>query len=79
MLLGEPMVRFHQGLAEQAHQDPNFHFHYVTAREMYNLIRAAESGWTGNVAEARDFELVWPAAACGAAGKSLCEVRSFSG
>jgi hypothetical protein len=59
VLLGEPMVRFHQALAELARTDPNFHFHYVTAREMYNLVRAAEAGWTGSVAEARDFELVW--------------------
>jgi len=60
MLLGEPMVQFHQALAEHARQNPNFHFHYVTAREMYNLVRAAESGWQGSVAEARDFELIWP-------------------
>jgi hypothetical protein len=58
-LLGEPMVRFHRALAERAARDPNFHFHYVTAREMYNLARAAEAGWQGSVAEARDFELVW--------------------
>jgi hypothetical protein len=59
MLLGEPMVRFHQTLASRAAADPNFRFHYVTAREMYNLVKAAEAGWTGTVAEARDFELVW--------------------
>lgn len=59
VLLGEPMVRFHQALADRARANPNFHFHYVTAREMYNLARAAEAGWTGSVAEARDFELVW--------------------
>jgi parallel beta-helix repeat protein len=58
-VLDEPMVRFHQDLAERAAENPNFHFHYVTAREMYNLVRAAESGWTGSVADARDFELTW--------------------
>ena len=30
----------------------------MTAREMYNLARAAEAGWQGTVNEARDFELV---------------------
>ena len=30
-----------------------------TAREMFNLARAAEAGWKGSVAAARDFELVW--------------------
>ena len=58
VLLGEPMVAFHRGLAEKAERDPNFFFHYVTAREMYNLVRAAEAGWQGTVAEARDFALV---------------------
>jgi hypothetical protein len=59
VLLGEPMARFHQALARRAEEDPNFHYHYVTAREMYNLARAAEAGWTGSVAAARDFQLVW--------------------
>jgi hypothetical protein len=57
-LLGEPMKRFHEELARYARENPRFHFHYVTAREMYNLARAAEAGWTGDVAAARDFELV---------------------
>jgi hypothetical protein len=59
MLLGEPMVRFHRLLAEKAHTDPGFSYHYVSAREMVNLVRAAESGWSGSVAAARDFELLW--------------------
>ncbi|MBX6313644.1 MAG: hypothetical protein IRY99_12110 [Isosphaeraceae bacterium] len=59
VLLGEPMVRFHQALARLAAEDPSFHVHYVTARELFNLARAAEAGWTGSVAEARDFQLIW--------------------
>jgi hypothetical protein len=58
VLLGKPMVHFHETLAARAAADPNFHYHYVTAREMYNLARAAEAGWAGPVSEARDFELV---------------------
>lgn len=57
VLLGEPMVRFHEDLARHARENPRFHYHYVTAREMYNLIKAAESGWQGDVAGARDFLL----------------------
>ena len=53
------MVALPRGARPRAAADPNFHFHYVTAREMYNLARAAEAGWTGSVAEARDFELEW--------------------
>ncbi|GAC1474675.1 MAG: hypothetical protein NVSMB9_25490 [Isosphaeraceae bacterium] len=58
VLLGAPMLLFHEALARRATLDPRFHVHYVTAREMYNLVRAAETGWRGSVAEARDFELV---------------------
>jgi hypothetical protein len=60
-LLGEPMVRFHRDLAQRARQDERFHYHYVTAREMANLIKAAEAGWTGSVADARDYLYVWDA------------------
>jgi parallel beta-helix repeat protein len=60
VLLGDAMVLFHRALAARAKTESNFHFHYVTAREMYNLARAAESGWKGSVEEARDHELVCP-------------------
>lgn len=56
-LLGEPMVDFHRALARHAAENPRFHYHYVTAREMFNLARAAEAGWSGTVAAARDWEL----------------------
>ena len=59
VLLGEPMVRFHQDLARLAAENPQFQYHYVTAREMYNLARAAEGGWAGSVDVARDHELLW--------------------
>lgn len=59
VLLAEPMVRFHRTLAEVAAANPRFHVHYITSREMYNLARAAAAGWTGSVAAARDYELVW--------------------
>ena len=62
MLLGEAMIGFHRFLARKAAEDPGFRFHYVTARELYNLIRAAEAGWQGTVAEARDYELVFSGA-----------------
>src|SRR5262249_25071728 len=47
VLLGEPMVRLHETLARWAAEDPQFHFHYVTAHEMYNLAPAAEAGRHG--------------------------------
>jgi hypothetical protein len=57
-LLGEPMLRFHEALAQRARENPKFHYHYVTAREMYNLVRAAEARFQGSVAEALDYEVV---------------------
>jgi hypothetical protein len=57
VLLADPMVQFHEMLARRARADSNFHIHYVTAREMYNLARAAEAGWGASVADARDYEL----------------------
>lgn len=58
LLLGEPMVQFHQAQARRAERNRNFHYHYVTARQMYNLVRAAEAGWKGTVEQAREFEIV---------------------
>jgi hypothetical protein len=59
VVLGEPMVRFHEALAERARRDRDFHYHYVTAREMFNLVKAAEAGWTGSVGDALDYQLLW--------------------
>ena len=57
-LLGEPMVRFHDALARFAKLNPAFQYHYVTAREMCNLVHAVEDGWYGSVYDARDYRLV---------------------
>jgi hypothetical protein len=58
VLLGDEMVKFHEELARRNQANPNFRYHYVTARELYNLARAAEAGWTGSVKDARNFELI---------------------
>jgi hypothetical protein len=76
VLLGPEMVAFHEGLARRAREDPSFCYHYVTAREMYNLARAAEAGWAGSVDEARDFELVWNAGGGVAGGKPVAPVTA---
>jgi parallel beta-helix repeat protein len=60
ILLGPPMTQFHHDLAQRAKDNPNFHYHYVTARQMYNLAKAAEAGFNGSVAKALDYELTWP-------------------
>jgi len=57
VLLGDAMLDFHRSLADRPARDERFRFHYVTAREMYNLAKAAEAGWTGSVASALDFHV----------------------
>lgn len=46
-LLGDPGRHFHADLAAHARQDTALRYHYVTAREMVNLVHAAESGAAG--------------------------------
>lgn len=55
MLLGAPMRDFHRHLAQAAREDKGFHYHYVSAREMVNILHAAEAGHSGNPHEYRDF------------------------
>jgi hypothetical protein len=72
-LIGDPGVRFHRDLAGRAFGDPGFQYHYVTAREMCNLVLAAEAGWTGSVADALNYRLTWNGAS--AASRQTAGVR----
>jgi len=55
VVLGKPMVAMHKYL-QTGYNDGNlWKLHYVTAREMYNIIRAAEAGETGNPGEYRNY------------------------
>jgi hypothetical protein len=58
MLLGKQMHEFHKSLPQFAAAHPGFRFHYVTARELVNIVHAAEAGKTGDPAEFRDFRYV---------------------
>jgi hypothetical protein len=46
---------------EHRFKKENARLHYVTTREAYNIIRAAEAGRDGNPADYRDFEIPPPA------------------
>ena len=59
-LLGEPAHRFHQDLAAHASKNPTLRYHYVTAREMTNLVHAAESCATPEPALSLNFVLSPP-------------------
>ena len=52
MLLGDAMRRFHRQLAATG---GDLRFHYVTAREMVNILHAAEDGHAGDPSGFRDY------------------------
>ena len=57
MLLGEPMRRFHASLARFIAEQPDrFALHYVTARELVNMVHAAEDGKFGSPGAYRDYK-----------------------
>jgi hypothetical protein len=51
----------HTYLEQRYNDGSDYVLHYVTAREMYNIAKAAEAGMTGNPNLYRDYELPRPA------------------
>ena len=54
-VLGEGFDKMLASLENRYNDGKNFILHYVTAREAYNLIKAAEAGETGNPEQYRDY------------------------
>jgi hypothetical protein len=65
VLLGDAMLRFHEALAEY-NGGRLWKLHYVSAREMYNLARAAMDGQTANPEQLLDYEVPPPPRITGA-------------
>jgi hypothetical protein len=59
-LLGPQMDAMHAYLEQTYNDGQRYMLHYVTARETYNIIKAAEAGHTGNPNNYRDFCLPPP-------------------
>lgn len=59
-LLGEPVDMMHSYLESRYNDGVNYALHYVTAREMYNIARAAEAGEQGNPSRFRDYVIAPP-------------------
>lgn len=60
-LLGEPTIKMYEYLASEKYNDgQNYQMHFVSSREMYNIIRAAEAGLQGNPNDYRDFMIPKP-------------------
>jgi hypothetical protein len=58
VLLGSAMKRFHEQIGREFNDGRRYRLHYVTARELVNIVRAAEDGKSGNPNAFRDYELV---------------------
>ena len=54
-LLGEPMRRAFEYLGARYNDGENWKLHYVSAREAFNIIKAAEAGADGDPGQYRDF------------------------
>ncbi len=59
-LLGPPVGKMFEHLERYYNDGDKFQLHYVSAREMYNIVRAAESGKDGNPNLYRDFVVPRP-------------------
>ncbi len=59
-LLGPAGVAMHETLAECYNNGESWSLHYVTAREMYNIARAAMDGLTGSPGQYRDYKVKRP-------------------
>lgn len=57
-LLGEPVDKMHSYLGKKYNDGVNYMLHYVTSREMYNIIKAAEEGHRDNPDNFRDHILI---------------------
>jgi hypothetical protein len=59
-LLGEPVDDMHSYLESKYNDGKNYALHYVNSREVFNIIKAAEAGLTGNPHQYRDHVLPKP-------------------
>jgi hypothetical protein len=73
-LLGPPTDAMHAHLERAYNDGERYVLHYVSAREVYNIIKAAEAGKQGNPNEYRDFILPPPKSSW--AGSAQASVRS---
>jgi hypothetical protein len=69
-LFGPAMESLHRCLCRRYNDGRPYRLHYVTAREMYNIIKAAEHGLTGDPGEYRDFVVMPPAVVAQVGGET---------
>jgi hypothetical protein len=59
-LLGEPVAAMFRHLEARYNDGRDYSLHYVSAREMYNIARAAEAGESGDPGRFRDYRIPRP-------------------
>lgn len=86
-LFGDRALAMHRTLGTEFNDGVRFQMHYVTARQAYNIAKAAEAGLEGNPDQYRDYAIGRPATyhyaldarheprMCGEAGLSLQEIE----
>lgn len=62
-LFGPKALQLHRLLNHSYNDGKRYHLHYVTARQAYNIAKAAEHGHAGNPADYLDFRIAPPATA----------------
>jgi hypothetical protein len=60
VMLGDDIVRFHEAIARAHNDGQKWKLHYVTAREMFNVARAAMDGKSGEPSAWFDYEIPPP-------------------
>jgi len=76
VLLGRPMDELWTYLETRYDDGARFRLHYVTARELVNIIRAAEQGLGGDPDCYRDYELTSALQHDGKSARPLCRTAS---
>lgn len=54
-LLGQPFEKMNEYLLDKYNDGENYIMHFVSAREMYNIVKAAEHEKMGNPNDYRDY------------------------
>jgi hypothetical protein len=72
-LLGKPVDDMYSYLEQNYNDGLRYVLHYLTAREMYNIVKAAEDGHTGNPNIYRDYRLKPPSYSVAAVTESATQ------
>ena len=75
-LLGEAAKMMYATLCDEYADGERFRLHFVSAREMYNVARAAEDGLAGDAGQYRDYEIA-PYLTRSLRSTGLLRVRAF--